>query len=96
MSDITNYKKARLEQQVEWHSKKARHNKLRFSIYQIITLIAGAIIPLINIANIGDFQTHMISSIIGGIIAVATYLTISLAPCVSMYDFLPSVVFVLY
>jgi hypothetical protein len=38
----------------------------------------------------------MISSIIGGIIAVATYLTISLALCVSMYDFLPSVVFVLY
>jgi hypothetical protein len=75
MTEPASYKQERLQKQIDWHSKKARHNKLRFRIYQIITLIASAIIPIINVANIGDFQTRVISSIIAGIIAVATGLT---------------------
>jgi hypothetical protein len=72
MSTPANYKQERLQKQIEWHSKKAQDNKIRFRIYQIITIIASAIIPIINVANIGDFQTRIISSIISGIIAVAT------------------------
>jgi hypothetical protein len=69
------YKKERLEEQIIWHSKKARHNKLMFRLYQIITLVASIIIPIINVSNIGDFQTRLISSIISGIIAISTGIT---------------------
>lgn len=69
------YKENRLEEQIKWHSKKARDNKFRFRLNQIITVIASALIPIINVANIGDFQTRIISSIIAGIIAVATGIT---------------------
>jgi hypothetical protein len=69
------YKEERLQKQIDWHSQKARHNKLRFRLYQIITLIASAIISIINVANVGDFQTRMISSIIAGVIVVATGIT---------------------
>src|SRR4051794_17650928 len=75
MSEPASYKQERLQKQIDWHSEKARHNKIRFRLYQIITLIASAIIPIINVANIGDFQTSIISSIIGGIIVVPTGLT---------------------
>jgi hypothetical protein len=75
MSEPESYKEKRLEEQIDWHRKKARHNKLRFRVCQIITLISSAIIPIINVANIGDFQTRVISSIIAGIIAVVTGLT---------------------
>jgi Protein of unknown function (DUF4231) len=71
----SSYKEERLQKQIEWHSQKARHNKLRFRLYQIITLIASAIISIINVANVGDFQTRMISSIIAGVIVVATGIT---------------------
>ena len=75
MSESASYKQERLQKQIEWHSEKARDNKIRFHIYQIITLIASTIIPIINVASIGDFQTRLISSITAGIIAVATGLT---------------------
>jgi len=75
MSQPTNYKEKRLEEQIQWHSKKARQNKLKFRLYQIIILIGAAIIPIINVASIGDFQTRIVSSIIGAIIVVITGLT---------------------
>lgn len=75
MSGPASYKQERLQKQIDWHSKKARDNKLRFRIYQIITLIASTIIPIVNVTNIGDFQTRLISSIVAGIIAVSTALT---------------------
>jgi SMODS and SLOG-associating 2TM effector domain 1 len=75
MSQPANYKETRLEKQIEWHSNKARYNKQRFRQVQIITLVASAIIPIINVANIADLQTRIISSILGGIIVVTTGLT---------------------
>jgi predicted histidine transporter YuiF (NhaC family) len=71
----TSYKENRLDEQIKWHSKKARQDKLRFRLYQIITLIVSAIIPIINVANIGELQTRIISSIIGALIVVVTGLT---------------------
>jgi hypothetical protein len=50
MSD-SEYREKRVEEQIKWHSKKALHNKLRFRLCQIITLVASAIIPIINVAN---------------------------------------------
>jgi Protein of unknown function (DUF4231) len=75
VSESSAYKKERLEDQINWHSKKARHNKVMFRLYQIITLVASAIIPVINVSNIGDFQTRITSSIISAIIAVSTSIT---------------------
>jgi Protein of unknown function (DUF4231) len=79
MSEPTSYKQERLEKQIDWHSKKARENKLRFRLYQIITLIASAIIPIINLVNISksdtDYQIRIVSSIISATIVVVTGLT---------------------
>jgi len=77
----TKYKEERLEKQIRWLSDKSRQNKLKFRLCQLIILIAGAIIPIINVVPIGDVQTHgdvqtrITSSIIGGIIVVVTGLT---------------------
>jgi hypothetical protein len=71
-SILSNYKEERLQKQIDWHSKKARHNKLRFRIYQIITLIASATIPVINIIEFADFPVRVISSIFAGIVLVVT------------------------
>jgi len=74
MSEVSasaKYKEERLEEQIRGHSKKARENKLKFRLCQLIILIAGAIIPIINVVPIGDVQTHgdvqtrITSSIIG-------------------------------
>ena len=75
MPESSNYKEKRVEEQIQWHSKKTRQNKLRFRLCQIIILVASAIIPIINVAGIGDIQTRIISSILGGIIVVITGLT---------------------
>ena len=80
MSEPTNYKETRVKEQLQWHSKKARQNKLKFRLYQIIILIASAIIPIVNVSSpgdlsTGDLQTRIISSIIGGIIVVVTGIT---------------------
>ena len=69
------YKRERVDQQIDWHGKKARANKRRFRQYQIITLVASAIIPIINVSTIGDFQTRIMSSVISAIIAVSTGIT---------------------
>jgi hypothetical protein len=75
MAESSNYREERLKEQIRWHSEKSHHNKVRFRLYQIITLIASVIIPIINVSNIADFQVRIISSIIAGIIAVATGIT---------------------
>jgi TIR domain/Protein of unknown function (DUF4231) len=63
--------KRRLEEQISWHSQKARHNKLRFRRYQFIILILGTIIPIINIIIFDDLPTRIATSIIGVIIVIS-------------------------
>src|SRR3712207_2756657 len=65
---ILNYISNRLEEQTKWHSKKARENKKKFRFYEIITIISGASIPLINVIGLGDLTTRIITSVVGGII----------------------------
>jgi hypothetical protein len=59
---------------------KARDNKRRFRLFQIITLIASAIIPIINLGYIAksdtaDYQIRIITSIVSALIVVVTGLT---------------------
>ena len=52
MTDNFNYLEERLENQREWHSRKATMNKKRYYTAEIITLTTGSLIPVINVLNI--------------------------------------------
>lgn len=65
----------RLEDQIKWHTQKARNNKKKFRLYQIITIIASAMIPIINITSHGLDIQKFLSSVIGGLIAIITSIT---------------------
>jgi hypothetical protein len=71
----SDYKLGRLQEQIDWHSKKARHNKRRYRISEIIILFVAAIIPLINVLGFADQQTRIVSSVLGATIAIVTGLT---------------------
>ena len=71
----TNYEDNRLDEQLKWHSKKARSNKLRYRLYQIIIMIISAIIPLVNLIDGLEFQTRIVSSLLGASILVITGIT---------------------
>ena len=47
-----NYEDDRLEEQLEWHSRKARDNNLRYRFYQIIIIIISATIPLVHLTTV--------------------------------------------
>ena len=70
-----NYEDDRLEEQLKWLSEKARTNKFRYRLCQIIIMIISAAIPLIDLINNLDLQTRIISSILGATIAVITGFT---------------------
>jgi len=69
------YKQNRLEDQITWYSQKAQHNKIRFRLCQVMILVAGSIIPIINVAGFGDIATRITSSVIGALIVIATGVT---------------------
>ena len=71
-----NYKEERLENQIQWYSRKARYNKTRYKTFQTIILVAGAMIPLINIVDFLDLSVRIITSLLGGVIIVITGLTL--------------------
>lgn len=49
MTEEFAYLDNRLEAQRKWHSDKAAWNRKRFYITEIITLVAGSMIPIINV-----------------------------------------------
>jgi len=62
----------RLEEQIRWYGKKANQNKNRFYGYQIVIIVSGVLVPIINAANFGSDEVRVISSILGGIIVGIT------------------------
>ena len=46
------YLDRRLRDQAGWHDSKARWNKKRFYIFEVISLLAGASIPIVNAVTI--------------------------------------------
>jgi hypothetical protein len=64
--------KARLKDQLDYHSKQSRHNKKRFYSLQAVIIITGALIPIVNVVIPGGDLLRLISSILGGIIVVIT------------------------
>lgn len=71
----SDYKLARLEEQISWHSRKARENKKRFRMYEIITIFSSALIPIVNVLDFADSPTRIVSSVLGATVAIVTGLT---------------------
>ena len=44
MTEPSNYRKKRLQEQIEWHSRQARRNKLMFRLFQIVIITIITII----------------------------------------------------
>jgi hypothetical protein len=73
MTEELAYLDDRLEGQRKWHSNKANWNKNRFYVVEIITLIAGGLIPLINVLDvIPEFWLRVASASLASVIVVAT------------------------
>jgi Protein of unknown function (DUF4231) len=51
LSNINDYIKDRLDEQRSWYAAKAAYNKSRYRIFQIIVIVASAIIPVINLTS---------------------------------------------
>jgi len=74
MNEEYNYLEDRLADQQEWHSKKAITSKQNYHRVELITIIAGASIPVINVIEfsfISDSSIRLISASIGALIVVA-------------------------
>jgi uncharacterized protein DUF4231 len=71
----SDYKIARLEDQIKWHSRKARENKKRFRMYEIITIFSSVIIPIVNVLDFADLQTRIVSSVLGATVAIVAGIT---------------------
>ena len=68
MSESPDYVNTRLAEQLEWYSKKASQNKSRFHSLQIIIIIIGATIPLVNLVDFAPTEIRVISAILGSVI----------------------------
>jgi hypothetical protein len=72
----SSYLKDRLDKQAKWHSNRAGKNKRRFYAVEIITLSAGALIPVINIFDPAAFGVRgqlfqrLGSALLAGIVVV--------------------------
>ncbi len=74
MNDENNYLEERVEGQRKWHSDKASLNKNRYQMVELITIVAGATIPVINVIDfefISEPSIRFLSALIGSIIVVA-------------------------
>ena len=69
MSKNPDYLKDRIDDQLEWYRDKANTSKKRFHASQIVIIIAGALVPIVNSVPMDDANgIRLISSILGGII----------------------------
>jgi hypothetical protein len=75
LSNTEQYIKNRLDDQLEWYSKKSAFNKSRYRLCQVAIIIASALIPLINLtASAFDIWWQhaalIISALLGSIITI--------------------------
>ncbi len=68
------YLKERLQDQLDYHSKASKENKNKFYSFQFLIILTGALIPIVNVVSPAGDALRLISSILGGIIVVATSL----------------------
>jgi uncharacterized protein DUF4231 len=61
-ASLPDYVTRRLEPQRSWHSKRAKFNKISFYVAEIVTLAAGACIPIINVIAAEDQTWQRVGS----------------------------------
>jgi hypothetical protein len=66
--------KERLDDQLKRHGSRARENKKKFQMLQVIIIITGALVPIVNSIGPGGDWLRIISSVLGGIIVIITSL----------------------
>lgn len=72
MTEEFAYLEDRLEDQRKWHSGKSRLNKNRFYAVEVITLVAGGLIPVVNVlTNIPDPWQRVVSTLLAALIVIA-------------------------
>jgi hypothetical protein len=74
------YIKERLDSQIGWYDRKSAINKKYFIIFQIITLVASASIPVFSIFSEGNSWARILIAILGSATAITTGI-------VSLYQF---------
>lgn len=52
--------------------RKGIKNRKRFHSSQIIIIIAGALIPIVNVLELGSYEVRIISSVLGGVVIAVT------------------------
>ncbi|MBV9209668.1 MAG: DUF4231 domain-containing protein [Acidobacteria bacterium] len=74
MSTAASYLDKRLKDQANWHSKKASSYQKRFYLIEVITLVAGALIPVVNVFTDPRLQRYqrIASAVLAASIVVAT------------------------
>jgi hypothetical protein len=72
MPEDFNYPRERIDEQVNWHSHRANWNKRRYYITEIITLVAGALIPVINaLQMVSEPMLRIFSASLGALSVLA-------------------------
>jgi uncharacterized protein DUF4231 len=77
LSNTEEYIKGRIDDQMKWYSEKSAFNKSRYRLFQIVIIIASALIPIINLtASAFDIWWQhaalIITAFLGSIITVIT------------------------
>jgi hypothetical protein len=66
------YPRERIDEQINWHSNRANWNKRRYYITEIITLVAGALIPVANVLNmVSEPLLRILSASLGALSVLA-------------------------
>jgi hypothetical protein len=65
------YPERRVKGQIRWHSDKAAWNKRRFHLAEMMTLVAGVMVPVANLIPIGD-ASRILAAALGAIVVIAT------------------------
>lgn len=72
MEETPRYLDRRLKPQQKWHSDKAQWNKKKFYLFELITLLAGAAIPFINVASmIPPAYQRILSALLAVVVVVS-------------------------
>jgi hypothetical protein len=72
MSDDFKYLNDRIEAQINWHSEKAGRNKKNYYVTEIIILVSGALIPVINaLEGIPEPLLRALSASLGALTVLA-------------------------
>ena len=64
-----------LNDNIKHFELRAQTYKLRFRVFQLIVILAGGIIPIVNLSDISAPATRLISSMLASLIVIVTGLT---------------------